>query len=359
MTPMRNIFTLIVLSVLITNCNSLKNSKQEGNGVSEKSQDKQPIVVQFIIDGLMKDAAETAIAAGAEHLKYFSEQGVVVEDAYSNSPVGRVKLPDGSEPWGGASPPNIGMHTGTHVFETQELDDIFLSARRNGIKSVYVGGHTLYDVFKTPDVYYAEIMPDQKVVDLAIKHIKEDGARLVRLHLQEIRSSWKGPEGKSNPNSNYIKAILNADAELGRLITFLKQEDLWETAYFIISADHGMGILTKSNHLSEQLSSWQIYMNFYGPGIKKGATIPYAESPDVALMTNHFMGLPALKGYTSNVENLSHLKTTGIFLENIFEGNPDTIEHPQWIKKYLENNNQSPPNDYLHYRTGMLNFINK
>jgi hypothetical protein len=71
------------------------------------------------------------------------------------------------------------------------------------------------------------------------------------------------------------------------------------------------------------------------------------------------MGLPPLKGYTSNVENLSNLKTTGIFLENIFEGNLDTLEHPQWIKKYLENNNQYPPNDYLHYRTGMLNFINK
>ncbi|MFC2128139.1 alkaline phosphatase family protein, partial [Bacteroidota bacterium] len=271
------------------------------------------IVVQFIIDGLMKDAAETAIEAGAENLKYLAENGVVVQDAYSNSPVGRVKLPDGSEPWRGASPPNIGMHTGTHVFENQHLDDVFLSAKRKGIKSVYVGGHTLYDVFTTSDIHYAEIMPDQKVVDLGIKHIKEDGARLVRLHLQEIRSSWKGPEGKTNPDSKYIKAILNADAELGKLIAFLKEEGLWETAYFIISADHGMGILRKSNHLSEQLSSWQIYMNFYGPGIKKGTTIPYAESPDVALMTNHFMGLPPLKGYTSKVKILKNIKTTGVF----------------------------------------------
>jgi hypothetical protein len=356
---MKNFLILILAAFLLVNCNQTKQSKQLSLASSENSTKKQPVVVQFIIDGLMKDAAETAIKAGAENLKYLAENGVLVEDAYSNSPVGRVKLPDGSEPWGGASPPNIGMHTGTHVFETQDLDDIFLSARRKNIKSVYVGGHTLYDVFKTPDIYYAEIMPDQKVVELGIKHIKEDGARLVRLHLQEIRSFWKGPQDKTNPNSEYFKAILNADAELGKLISFLKEEGLWETAFFIISADHGMGTLVKSNHLSEQLSSWQIYMNFYGPGVKKGETIPYAESPDVALITNHFMGLPPLKGYTSNIESLKNLKTTGVFLKNIFEGNSNDLKHPQWIKTYLNNNLGSPPNDYLHYREAMLNFINE
>ena len=287
---MKKFITLIVTISLLTNCSQLNQVKKTDN--------KQPIVIQFIIDGLMKDAVETAIAAGAKNLKYFADNGVVVEDAYSNSPVGRVKLPDGSEPWRGASPPNIGMHTGTHVFESQNLDDIFLSARRKGIKSVYVGGHTLYDVFTTADTYYAVIMTDSAVVDLGIKHIKEDGARLVRLHLQEIRNSWKGPKEKNNPNSKYIKAILNVDAQLGKLVSFLKKQGLWENAFFVISADHGMGVLKKSNHLSEQLSSWQIYMNFYGPGIKKGDTIPYAESPDIAILTNYFMGLKPLKGYT-------------------------------------------------------------
>ncbi|TWO34497.1 sulfatase-like hydrolase/transferase [Seonamhaeicola sediminis] len=355
---MKSVLGLLLISVLLLGCKQPKQTKQISNLESDSLEEKQPIVVQFIIDGLMKDAAETAIAAGAKNLKYFAENGVVVEDAYSNSPVGRVKLPDGSEPWRGASPPNIGMHTGTHVFETQQLDDIFLSARRKGIKSVYVGGHTLYDVFTTADTHYAEIMPDQKVVELGIKHIKEDNVRLVRLHLQQIRDFWKGPEGKTNPDSEYIKAILNADAELGKLIAFLKNEGLWENTFFIISADHGMGILKKSNHLSEQLSSWQIYMNFYGPGIKKGATIPYAESPDVAIMTNHFMGLPPLKGYNSKVESLNKIETTGVFLKNIFEENSESIDHPKWIKTYLDENAGSPPNDYLHYREAMLNFIN-
>ena len=354
---MKNYFTYVITILLLIGCNQLKKSKMPKEQIKNLHVD-QPVVIQFIIDGLMKDAVETAIKAGAENLRYFAENGVVVEDAYSNSPVGRVKLPDGSEPWRGASPPNIGMHTGTHVFESQNLDDIFLSAKRNGIKSVYVGGHTLYDVFTTADTHYAAIMPDQKVVELGMKHIKQDGARLVRLHLQEIRSSWKGPEGKTNPDSKYIKAILNADAQLARLVAFLKKEGLWKNSFFIISADHGMGILTKSNHLSEQLSSWRIYMNFYGPSLKTGATIPYAESPDVALMTNHFMGLPPLQGYSSNVESLKKLKTTGVFLKNIFEGNSKDINHPKWIKKYLEDNKNSPPNNYLHYREAMIKYIN-
>jgi len=213
---MKTIFTLIISFLFFTCCSQSKTPKSIEN--------KQPIVVQFIIDGLMKDAVETAIKAGAENLKYFVNNGVVFEDAYSNSPVGRVRLPDGIEPWGGASPPNIGMHTGMHVFENQDLDDIFLSAKRKDIKSVYIGGHTLYDVFTTADFHYAEIMSDQNVVDLGIKHIKDNGVRLVRLHLQEIRSSWNGPEGKTNPDSKYIKAILNADDQLGKLVTFLKNE---------------------------------------------------------------------------------------------------------------------------------------
>ena len=112
---MKTIFTLIISFLFFTCCSQSKTPKSLEN--------KQPFVVQFIIDGLMKDAVETAIKAGAENLKYFVNNGVVVEDAYSNSPVGRVKLPDGSEPWRGASPPNIGMHTGTHVFENQNLDN--------------------------------------------------------------------------------------------------------------------------------------------------------------------------------------------------------------------------------------------
>jgi len=328
--------------------------------INKTSAADKPIVIQFIIDGLSKTAVETAINAGAKNLDYLAKNGVVVNDPYSNSPVGAVILPNGEKPWGGATPPNIGMHTGVHVFETRDLDDIFLSARRNGIYSVFSGGHSLYKVFETPDTTYAdENYTDEQVVDFGIKHIKENNARLVRLHLQQIRKSWTGPDCKSDVNSKYIKAILNADAALGKLISFLKEEKLWKNTFIILTSDHGMGQETSSSHRPEYLSSWQIYMNFIGPGIKKGDTIPYAETPDMAIMVNYFLGLPKLKGYTKELEATKTLHTTGVFLENIFKGKPDTLKHPQWIKRYLDSKNGHPSNSYLEYRQAMLDFMNE
>ena len=321
---------------------------------------KKTVVIQFIIDGLPKEAAETAIKAGATNLAYLASNGVVVEEAYSNSPVGAVVLPDGTKPWGGASPPNIAMQTGTHIFETQNLDDIFLAARRHDIPSVFAGGHSLYSVFQNADTNYADTSyTDEQVVDLGIKHIRENNARLIRLHLQRIRKSWTGPACKSDVNSDYIQAILAADAALGKLIDFLKQEGLWKNTFIIVTADHGMGQDVKSSHPPKDLSSWQIYMNFYGPGIKRGATIPYAESPDLAIMTNHFLDIYPLQGYTSALECTDKLSTTGVFLENLFNGKPDDINHPHWIKKYLDSKDGSPSNSYLEYRQAMLDFMNK
>ena len=51
-----------------------------------------------------------------------------------------------------------------------------------------------------------------------------------------------------------------------------------------------MGQTSQSGHPQSVLSSWETFMAFYGPGVKRGARIPYAEGPDVAVMTNHFLG---------------------------------------------------------------------
>lgn len=321
---------------------------------------EQPTVVLFIIDGLMPDAAEVAIKNGAENLKFFMKNGVTVDEAYCLSPARRVTLPDGSEPWGGATPPNLGMHTGTHLFENSHIDDVFLSARRSGIKSVFSGGHDLYKVFTTPDYTYAQTgYSDNQVVQHAIDHVKKGGINFFRLHLQEIRYSWSGPESRINPKSDYQKSILNADKELGRFVECLKSEGLWENCYFIISSDHGMGQGKETRHYANDLTSWKIYMNFYGKGIKKGVSIPYAESPDVAIMVNHLLKSDDLKGYTVKTDRLKIVKPTGILLSNIFEGNSDTVEHPMWVKKYLIRSNWKPEKSYLHYRNNIMELINQ
>jgi len=104
-------------------------------------------------------------------------------------------------------------------------------------------------------------------------------------------------------------------------------------------------------------TSWDVFFAFYGPGIKKGATIPYAEGPDIALLTNHFLGLPPLQGHLDErvPENLR--KPTGTFLANIFEGSPDEVEHPRLIQRLLDAG--MPGDDYVEYRERMIALLSE
>ncbi|NMC37570.1 MAG: sulfatase-like hydrolase/transferase [Bacteroidales bacterium] len=317
----------------------------------------EPVVVVYVIDGIQLDAATTAAANGASNIKFIMDHGVYVRETYCTSPAPRMYLPDGTLPWGTSSSPNVAMHTGTHIFESRQMDDIFLSARRGNIKSVFAGGAVNYKEFTTPDFCYAGSLSDSAVVGYGIKHFKNDGVRLLRLHLQQIRESWSGPEEKLDPDSKYQKAILKADALLGELIQALKEANVWEDTYIIIAGDHGMGVTSLSDHPPSVISSWSPLICFYGPGIKKGKAIPYAEIPDIAIMINHFLKLKPLNGHT-DPEVPSYLRgTTGIFLQNIFEGTPDEIAHPQFIKWYLIRKNQKPSDDYAEYRSAMITFI--
>jgi hypothetical protein len=316
-----------------------------------------PVVLVFIIDGLQRDAAEAAAANGAKNLKFLIDNGVCVREAYCTSPAPRMYLPDGSLPWGTSSSPNVAMHTGTHVFESRQMDDIFLSARRAKIKSVFAGGASNYVEFTTPDFCHAGSLSDSEVVQFGINHFKNDGVRLLRLHLQQIRESWSGPEDKLNPGLAYQKAILHADALLGKLIEMLKTANVWEDTYIIVAGDHGMGITRESEHPPSVLSSWSPFMNFYGPGIKKGKNIPYAETPDLAIMINHFLKLRPLLGHTDPKVTIKSKGITSTFLNNIFEGNPDEVRHPMIIRKYLESKNWKPSDDFEEYRLYMISHL--
>jgi hypothetical protein len=318
---------------------------------------QEPVVVIFVIDGLQRDAAEVAAANGASNIKFLIDNGVCVRETYCTSPAPRMYLPDGSQPWGTSSSPNVAMHTGTHVFESRQMDDIFLSARRVSIKSVFAGGASNYEEFTTPDFCHSGSLTDSTVVQYGIDHFKNDGTRLLRLHLQNIRDSWSGPEDKLNPASGYQKAIHHADALLGKLIQVLKSENAWANTYIVLAGDHGMGNTKESEHPPSVLSSWSPFMNFYGPGIKKGKNIPYAETPDLALLVNHFLRLPHLKGHIDPKLTLITPGTTGTLLTNVFEGNPDEINHPMMIRRYLESKNNKPSDDYSEYRLSMLTYI--
>ncbi|MEX2299754.1 MAG: alkaline phosphatase family protein [Bryobacterales bacterium] len=318
----------------------------------------KPIVVQFMIDGIDGNTVRTAVNSGAKTLGGVLEQGVTVERFFCTSPAPRLELPDGSLPWGGSTSANIALHTGCHLFESRRMDDIFLSARRAGIVSVFAGGSPNYSVFDTADHLYFGDLSDEEVVQRGLDHFTNDGARLLRLHLQRIRDHWSGPTDTTDANSKYVQYFVNSvDPLLAKLIDGLKSAGVWERTYLIIGSDHGMGQTGASNHPQSVRSSWETFMAFYGPGVKRGATIPYAEGPDVALMTNHFFGLPPLAGHLEGDLPAGLRGPTGTMLENILEGGPNDIAHPRWIERLLDAG--MPGDAYVEYRERMLKLLSQ
>lgn len=331
-----------------------------GPGVDAGASPKTTVVL-FLVDGLMWPAAQTAANNGATNVKFLVDNGVRAELSHSTSPAARVTWPGASPalPWGGATAGNSTLHTGTHLLEAPStgMDDIFLATTAAGIKSVFTGSDANYAVYTTPT--YHQIFPtsDAMVVDYAITNLKTNGVRLLRLHLQRIRDVWNGPAGMTNAQSPYIQYVVNTvDMLLGSMFQALKDVGVWESTYFVFTADHGMGTMTASAHTPPEPSAWDPVLIFYGPDLKKGTTIPYAENPDIPVTLMHWFGLPPLKGHTAASVMLAQKGTTGVFLSNLYAGAPTDIPHPRYIDQYIKGGLQTTE-DYAPYRDGMLRLI--
>ena len=347
-------FAAFWLPLLLVTSGQTQTSKQ----AAKTGRVRNPIVVQFMIDGIDSRSVRTAVASGATALGDLIKQGVVAEQYYCTSPAPRLELPDGSLPWGGSTSSNVAMHTGTHLFESRKIDDIFTSAKRAGIKSVFAGGSPNYKIFTDADfLYFGDELTDEQVIERGLQHFNKDGARLIRLHLQHIRDAWKGPKDPTDPTSAYIQYFVKTvDPLLAKFIAGLKGAGAWDRTYIILGSDHGMGQTSASGHPQSVLSSWDTFMMFYGPGIKRGEKIPYAEGPDVAIMTNYLLGLPPLKGHLDESVPANLRPVTGTFLKNIFEGAPAEMDHPRWVERYLKSG--MPRGDqYVDYRAGMIKLL--
>jgi hypothetical protein len=315
-------------------------------------------VVIFIIDGLPYQAVQTAVANGATNIKFLLDNGVRAELSHSSSPAVTVQLPDGSRPNGGATSGNTTVHTGTHLIEAPSagMDDIFKATTAAGIQSVFVGDDNNYSIYTTP-TYHSIVTTDDAVLSYAVMQLKTNHVRLLRIHMQRIRDVWSGPAGMTNASSMYILHLLQNDQHIGTLVQALKDEGVWDSTYFVLASDHGMGSTAASAHVPSQPSSWNNLLVFYGPGLKKGTTIPYAELMDVPVTVVHFFGLPPLKGHTDPNVTLAQKGPTGIFLSNLYAGTPpDLATHPRYIDQYLMTSFPTT-DDYAPYREGMIRLI--
>jgi hypothetical protein len=205
--------------------------------------------------------------------------------------------------------------------------------------------------------YGGNELTDEIVVERGLQHLTKDNARLLRLHLQHIRNAWQGPSDTTDPKSAYVQYFVKTvDPLLAKLIAGLKGAGVWDRTYIILGSDHGMGQTSASGHPQSVLSSWQTFMAFYGACVKSGAKIPYAEGPDVAVMTNHFLGLPPLRGHLDTSVPAALGRVTGTFLANILVGGPANVAHPRLIERYLHSG-MPRGDEYVDYRAAMIKLL--
>jgi hypothetical protein len=67
--------------------------------------------------------------------------------------------------------------------------------------------------------------------------------------------------------------------------------------------------------------------------------------------------LKPLQGHTDPKVTIEPKGTTGTFLSNIFEGNSRDLNHPKFIRRYLESKNWKPSDDFGEYRLAMLSYM--
>jgi len=322
--------------------------------------------VIFFIDGLTPQAVDTALGTGmVPNIKFLIDNGVRAQVSHPSTPTARVVLPDGSTPNGGSTAGNRVVHTGTHLIEADHdgLDDIFKEATAAGLKSMLVADDPNYSVFTTPTVQ--EIITttpgaatDDQVISRAVALYQMNKPRLIRIHLQHIRTAWVGPAGLTAASSPYIQYLIADDKRLGTFIQALKDGGVWDNTYFVLSSDHGMGTTLASAHPANERPSWDNFMTFYGPGLKKGATIPYAENPDIPVTLVKLLGLPPLKGHTAASVTIAVKGPTGQYLSNLLVGAPAdlTPPHPKYIEQFLMTTPTLVDN-YAQYRDGMIRLI--
>jgi hypothetical protein len=255
------------------------------------------------------------------------------------------------------------IHTGTHLLDGVQgtgMDDIFLEARAAGIKSVFSGGDNNYQVYTTPDYHQSlSSITDEAVVNYAVMQLTTNHTRLIRVHLQRIRDDWGGAAATTNASSTYLQHLIRNDLAIGTLIQALKDAGVWDSTYFVLGSDHGMDMTNSSTHVPSVAASWNNFLIFYGPGLKKGATIPYAELPDVPVTAARWLGLAPLKGHTMPGITLAVKGPTGVYLSNLNAGAPaDLPSHPMYIDKYLKGTSFPPStDDFPPYRDAMIQLI--
>jgi arylsulfatase A-like enzyme/Tfp pilus assembly protein PilF len=220
-------------------------------------------VVLITLDTLRADHVGTYGNAQVRtpHLDRLASEGVVFEQAMTSAP---LTLPAHSSIFTGQFPPRHGVRDNggfflgpdqvtmaellsDQGFETGATVGAFVLDSKWGLDQGFATYQDDFDMSKVKAMSLASIRrPGNEVVDLALKWM--DGVAGQRffswLHLYDPHAPYVAPEPfKSQFQGHpYRGAVAFTDAQVGRVLTFLKDRGLADRTIVVVSGDHGEGL---------------------------------------------------------------------------------------------------------------------
>lgn len=292
-------------------------------------------VILFGIDGLHWEAPQRLKMPVLNDL---INQGTYIEQSYVIIPH-HPTVGDYSK-FNSCSFPNPVLHEGTLFLspENKMIQELFSPQQQTAFVVNTVAYKSVGRGFST--LVMDDTLSDADVVDYAINILKTQSPVLMRLHLQ--RPGQRGYDiSQSTPdkpyyrnifanNSPYVKAIENADTQLGRFVDFLRESGMWNETVLIVTSDHGQSRIGWHPLFDEE--SWKTPLLFVGNGIARGRKLAYFEHTDLA---------PTIAGLLGKEWPASD-NQAGLFVKEILEGSSSTGYTPpthiktinQQIKEY-------------------------
>lgn len=285
-------------------------------------------VILLYVDGFHPDAF---IHYELPHLQMLKTNGTSAEKGIMTLPVHPTIWPYGANHT--TSLPNITTLAGTMFID--EKQHFFHHDLPGHYVKLHAGGSNAYRSMNEGfDYALADAVTDSSLIQFVIDAFEKEGdIQFCRIHLQQSGLAGRIESGKQQADlpwaqnifaegSPYGKAVINADKEIGKFFDYLKEHGKWDSTLIVFMGD---GQAIEGWHLYMFEEAWLTPVIFYGPNIKKGHTIPYAENIDV---------IPTI-AWLWNVKMQNRNGGTGRILKEVKVGESDTAgsPHPRWTEK--------------------------
>lgn len=244
------------------------------------AQDVPERAIMVIIDGVHTEAPDRLDMPNFSQL---AEQGTLIEKTTAIMPY---------HPTHGEY---ATVHTSSYPNPVMMTGTVFLKPNQSMIQDHFENGAFIANTLAYQSISrgYEYVVQksesDAFAVDQAVRILETEPVDFMRVHLQNAGSAGSRSlsADRDQPfyhniwheEAPYVQAIEEADRQLGRFVSALKDMGKWEETLLVVTSDHGQ---TKTGwHPVMPEESWFVPTIFHGPGVNQGQTVEWADQTDL------------------------------------------------------------------------------